>query len=789
MQKLVGRKYILAFLALVSLVFHPGCAALRFGADPAGYGGRGLIYEGVDFSVLMGKKIVIDPGHGGIYTGAVGPGGLTEKEVNLRVALILRDLLQGYGVRVVLTRDTDRDLLAEGEKGPLRADLTARTDTADAHRDADIFLSIHHNSLGVPNDRYNATETYYKMGDEGPSLDLARYLHRQLTLNVDLPRNSILPGNYFVLRSNRHPAVLGEASYLSHRGTEKKLRGEAAVRIEAYAYLLGIVDYLSGGVPVIEDFRVQGAQPVQDAWPLVEARVYDESTGLGIDPQQLEVAIDGAELAVNYDPASGSLRARPAEPLTNGRHRVSVRVRNLRGNAAREGNLSFAVAVPPAYLGVTSSLRTIPLDGRTPVRLTAVAADIWGRPICDSTEVLFIFSDPNLETRTVPTRSGRASVTVTPAANRALTAQVSCGNVSAELTIPLEKPSKSILVIQAEDALTEQSIARLKAQIPGLGLFITGTDGILTLEGLDEGEYRVRLERSGYRPEVKNVRILRGESQIVQVSMQPVLGGALLGRRIVIDPQGGLAEPGEIGVEGVREADLNLAVAHFLGDYLKRAGANVFYTRRAGESPNVWERVARAESFRGDVLVSISHRGKQAKNSQSPATVVQHYPTSTDGRRLANEIASSLRGFAGRPFRGAVAGYERIIQQVSCPAVWVRAASVADPVAERLLNDQAYRRVQAYAVFAGLCRYFGWKPESAHSHIAGRLSDGRGNVITGGLVMLDGWLPTQSDKHGRFMFSDLSGESHQIEVFHKGKVYGPYEAFPGRNLELVLGAS
>ena len=150
--------------------------------------------------------------------------------------------------------------------------------------------------------------------------------------------------------------------------------------------------------------------------------------------------------------------------------------------------------------------------------------------------------------------------------------------------------------------------------------------------------------------------------------------------------------------------------------------------------------------------------------------------------------AYRLRGFAGRPYLGAVAGYERIIQQVSCPAVWVRAASVADPAAERLLDDQSYRREQAYAVFAGICRYFGWQPEGGNNHIAGRLSDGRGNVITKALVMLDGWLPIQSDSQGRFMFGDLGGETHRIEVFHKGKAYGPYEASPGRNLELVLGS-
>ncbi|MBN2288447.1 MAG: N-acetylmuramoyl-L-alanine amidase, partial [Candidatus Glassbacteria bacterium] len=236
-------KIIFSFSLLSALLFC-GCALLGLKAAPAGYGTGGLSYEGVDFSVLRDKTIVLDPGHGGRYSGAVGQAGLTEKEVNLAVAQILRDLLVSYGARVIMTRDQDTDLLPGGAEAQVRADLQARVECADSAEDAVFFLSIHHNSLGVPDKSYNATETYYKMGDTGPSLDLARYLHRQLTRAVGLPKQAIRPGNYYVLRNNRHPAVLGEASYLGHPGTEKKLAGRSARLLESYAYLLGIVNYL-----------------------------------------------------------------------------------------------------------------------------------------------------------------------------------------------------------------------------------------------------------------------------------------------------------------------------------------------------------------------------------------------------------------------------------------------------------------------------------------------------------------------------------------------------------------
>jgi len=753
--------------------------------DPAGYGGRGLSYVGIDFSVLRDKTIVLDPGHGGALSGAVGSGGLTEKEVNLAVALILRNLLAGYGANVVMTRQTDIDLLPEGVSGPVQADLSARVDSANSREYAVIFLSIHHNSLGVPNSRYNATETYYKMGDEGPSLDLARFLHRRLMSNVGVKRQALLPGNYYVLRNNRQPAVLGEASYLSHRGVERKLQGEAARQVEAYSYLLGIVDYLSGGIPVIENMQVPGSRPLQDPYPQVAARIYDESTGLGIDPQQLEMTMDGASLPVSYDQSTGIARARAVQPLANGTHRAAVRVRNLKGNAARETAVVFKLAVPPAHIVIVSSLERLPLDGLTPVNLTALVSDLWGRPVSDSTEVLFEFSDPNLATCTVLSAGGKGSVVVTPVANRPLEVRASSSDVLAQLTLPVAQPQESLVVIRTESG--GGTLGGVKVNIAEAGLYATGEDGILTLEGLGEGVCNVSFERNGYRPVTRQIKVENGKSTIQNVRLEALMGGALLGRKVVIDPQGGLDEPGEIGSSGTREEDVNFAVASLLGDYLARAGALVLLTRSAEESPGMWERVARTEDFGGEVLVSVAHNGRPVKKI-SPHTVVNHYPSSTEGASCARLIASSLKGFAGRPYFGASAGYQRIIQQVSCPAVWVRAASVADPAVESMLGNPVILRQEAYAIFSGLARYFGWEPQGANPYLTGRLSDSRGGTISGALLVLDGWCPTQSDHEGRFLFQDLENSPHRIEVFYGGRTYGPYQAEPGRKLELLLGA-
>ncbi|MEA2063751.1 MAG: N-acetylmuramoyl-L-alanine amidase [Gemmatimonadota bacterium] len=778
---------IIGFLTLAALVLVSGCSLLRFGADPAGYGAAGLSYEGYDFTVLKGKTIVLDPGHGGRYNGAVGRKGLTEKEINLRVATILRDLLVRYGARVVMTRTSDVDFLPEGAQGPLRADLKARTDTSNAVEDEAIFISIHHNSLGVPDKRYNATETYYKMGDTGPSLDLARYLHRHLNQAVGLPRESLRPGNYYVLRNNRHTAVLGEASYLSHPGAERKLSGQAAPALEAYAYLLGIVDYLSGGVPVVEDLTIPGASPFQDAFPTVVARVCDETGGRGIDPQRIEVTIDGRPVPFAFEPAIGRVEAVPPEALANGPHRLAVRVRNLSGNAAREAVLDFSVAVPPAHILLYSSLGTLPLDGRTPAQVRAVVTDTRGRPVADGTGVLFEFSDPNQQTRTIKTRDGIAMVTVTAIVNRPLEVRASAGDLSDMVSIPVgAEPEKALLVLKTLDH-RDEVLGAVRVKVAGVGSFSTGPEGLLTLKAVPAGTCELVLGRAGYLPRTMEITLEAHQARVVTVQLLPAVGGALLGRKVAIDPRAGGAEAGQQGARGTREADLNLAVAKLLADYLERAGAVVILTHDDELNPGPWERAAQVDGSGAEILVSIAHHGKMdKKKARPPGTTVHHYPSSTSGKRLAGLIADCLRGFAGRPYFGPGPGYARIIQQVRCPAVQVRAASVADPEIERKLSGPICLRQEAHGIFTGICRYFGWEPDNENPHLTGRLSDGAGGVIPGALVLLDGWRPAQSDDTGRFLFQFVEPGKHRLEISHAGQVYGPHQVNSGHRLEILL---
>lgn len=211
---------------------------------------------------VVGAHVVLDPGHGGDEPGAVGPTGLAEKELNLDIALRVRDLLEAQGATVVLTRDRD-------------VRLTLATRAAIARTMSPIaFLSIHHNAAPVgPSDR-PGSELYHQLGNP-ESRRLAGLLWESLQYNLapfgtdwargDQPgaraRRSLRTGDdfYGILRNAEDvTAVLVEAAYLTNPAenalleTEEFRAAEARAIADAVLRLIRTDDPGSGFVPTKE---------------------------------------------------------------------------------------------------------------------------------------------------------------------------------------------------------------------------------------------------------------------------------------------------------------------------------------------------------------------------------------------------------------------------------------------------------------------------------------------------------------------------------------------------------
>ncbi|RSD27010.1 N-acetylmuramoyl-L-alanine amidase [Mesobacillus subterraneus] len=155
-------------------------------------------------TVLKGKVIVLDPGHGGYDPGTRGVTYL-EKTLTLRTALELKPLLENAGAKVILTRGSD-----------IYLSLTQRVNISNNNK-AHAFLSLHYNA-------YSSTSSgvmtfYYNSSKDAP---LANTIQSFLASSTQLRNMGSKYGNYHVLRDNSQPAALVELGFLSNP-TEEKL--------------------------------------------------------------------------------------------------------------------------------------------------------------------------------------------------------------------------------------------------------------------------------------------------------------------------------------------------------------------------------------------------------------------------------------------------------------------------------------------------------------------------------------------------------------------------------------
>lgn len=241
------------------------------------------VFGNLDVSVadlfgLTVHTIVIDPGHGGRDPGAIGYQGLQEKDVTLDIARRLRDKLEAEGdYRVVLTREDDSAI-----------NLRDRVTKAKAHQ-ADLFISIHINSVPAEKRGVNYVETYYfgphadsdtlalaesenqgsdyAMGDfreiiarigdtmkTEESAQLAEAIHENLYRNLKRHSSGLLDagaksGPFVVLLGSDVPSVLVEVSCISNPGEADRL-GTAEYRDDVASYLkTGVVTYLERRAP------------------------------------------------------------------------------------------------------------------------------------------------------------------------------------------------------------------------------------------------------------------------------------------------------------------------------------------------------------------------------------------------------------------------------------------------------------------------------------------------------------------------------------------------------------
>lgn len=200
------------------------------------------IYRRIEGPEDSGPPLIcIDPGHGGTASGAVGVSGTTEKDLNLKISLLLAQYLREAGLRVMMTREDDRDV-----------DLHDRAAVANAAR-ANLFVSIHNNAAGDSSS--TGTETFYWGNDDEMSPDgqlLAQAIQKHLVEAL----GSVDRGakthwyNLVVLAETEMTAALVEVGFMTNAAEEAKLLSIPYQETAARAIAAGIMEYLNWSTTV-----------------------------------------------------------------------------------------------------------------------------------------------------------------------------------------------------------------------------------------------------------------------------------------------------------------------------------------------------------------------------------------------------------------------------------------------------------------------------------------------------------------------------------------------------------
>lgn len=230
---------------------------------------------------LSGRKICVDPGHGGTDPGALGVNGSTypdEADLVLDIDLRFRTLLTGDDAAVLMTRDADTDV-----------SLANRVDQANAWG-ATIFLSTHLNSADAAS--ASGTETYaYQSGTT--SAAFASKVQNELIDHMGRVNRGVKYAGFYVIKYTDMPAILSEGVFVSNAGDFTYITGSSGKEAHATALYHAVCSHF--GVPP-QDPGSGGDDP-----GAVKGFVYNLTTGLGnVEGNRI------ADATVTITPTTGS---------------------------------------------------------------------------------------------------------------------------------------------------------------------------------------------------------------------------------------------------------------------------------------------------------------------------------------------------------------------------------------------------------------------------------------------------------------------------------------------------
>ncbi|MBE6148477.1 MAG: N-acetylmuramoyl-L-alanine amidase CwlD [Firmicutes bacterium] len=187
---------------------------------------------------LVGKIIVVDPGHGGVDPGTVF-GDIYEKNLNLEISQHLKNILEQYGASVIITRQADYDLSSPNAIYRKKSDFDNRIKLINESK-ADLYLSIHLNYL--TDSSYFGPQVFYNTNEK----KLALILQKSLNNVAKSDRNiKLIPSETYMYKRLNVPGLLIECGFLSNASERKKLNSESYQQKISEAITKGVIEYFT----------------------------------------------------------------------------------------------------------------------------------------------------------------------------------------------------------------------------------------------------------------------------------------------------------------------------------------------------------------------------------------------------------------------------------------------------------------------------------------------------------------------------------------------------------------
>jgi N-acetylmuramoyl-L-alanine amidase len=698
---------------------------------------------------LQGRRIFLDPGHGGDDRENRGPQGeAVEADVNLRVALALRSYLLTAGAEVFMSRQRDTTVALQDRP------LLALQDSAE------LFISLHHNATAVSDPSTNYAAVYYHAREGSPEYhpanhDLARYIERDMsyamrnaaapsspTFDGTLSDYDIYPNSGFaVLRQNRIPAVLVEASFHTHPPEERRLALQEFNKIEAWGIFLGIGKYFRAGIPSLalrSDSIVTVPRPVI----LVEAR-----SASPLDRSTLRLFMDGRELSGRDTLEAGMVALQPDRDLSSGNHQLTGWVRNRQGNSSWPFRCTITAMLPVAKFELALHPSSLPPSLLAASRVQIHAYDANGKPVADGTHLHVVSSRAGMDT-VLTTAEGTATAYVEAAdAPGRVTVTVESGKASDRISIPVrESPFRYL-----SGCITSDSGALLAGTLVTLEkgtslsssdtLDVTPADGrYIAYASLPEFS-ALRIAHAGYfvkRDVIQPTDIVT----IHNVSLTSVAGGNLFGKTYVLDARYGGAQAGET-TENERSSDVNLEVAQRLHELLTALGADAVLMRSGDEELMETERARRSAALPHGIYLRIDAA------SRTERIGCEIYPNPAN-RRIGSALLAGVTACTGLDTLAVAGSADPFYRDVAMSTVSLIIPSVRTGY---FASEQAQRvDAIAWGIVKGILALEGFRPPSVATF---NVRTPVGSPLAGIPVVLDDTVTRYTDSRGSVNFDGL----------------------------------